>query len=121
MGHEESMPPFTAHVNNTAWLVTDRNHPQFGHLARILKHDWRESGAIYVQFADTKIEEFRTPLKREAPAKGKIFYVVRNEAGDIYDNTMDGPRELVKTFLELCVGDFAEFARRYKKTFGQDF
>lgn len=121
MTNEETMHPFT-NINNEVYLVTDSNHPRFGHIAEIVLNDRREEGRVFVRYGDKKIEEFHdSPRGNGTSAKGRIFYIVRNKVGDVHDQKINGPQELVKAFSELGVGDLSELSRRYKETFGQEF
>ena len=116
MGKEERMPLYSASVGNVVWLVTDRNNPSCGQMARVVSHDWRESGEVMVRYADGRQETFK-----DSEQKGKMFYAVRNEAGKVYDETMDGPLGLLRAFKDLDVGNIEEFHRRFRTTLGQDF
>ena len=111
----------SSHIENIAVLVTDRRHQRFGQLGVLVGHDWKEYGILYVSFPDGR-EEFHDGMcKGDPPSSVRTFYRCRNEKGEGFDEEDKGPMSLIKTYLNLRVGDLNDFAEQYMRVFGEPF
>lgn len=96
----------TTPVSSVAVLVTDKDNPRFGQIGRMTLHDWRESGLMYVIFADNKEEEYHDGWIRGDP-KSPVRILDR----------VNDPQSLIDEYLKLGVGDMDSLRKKYNQVF----
>ena len=111
---------FDTRVEDMVVLVTDKEHPRYGQIGKMLYHDWVEYGGIGVEFSDGHKEEFHDGvIKGDPPSKIKRFYRHVDSAGTNFDNERVGPAFFQREFTQ-CGGDLENLTKRYKSLFNED-
>ena len=108
-------------IGNMIVLVTDKEHPRYQQVGKMLYHDWRESGIVGVQFSDGHEEEFSDGLLvGDSHSKIKRFYRRRDSTGELYDDSENaGPLSLKAEFVKQG-GSLEELAEQYRLLFDED-
>jgi hypothetical protein len=114
---------YGAGVTDNVVLVLDKNMEQYGRLARITLHDWRESGDISLLFADAS-----TTAVHDSNPQILRFYRHFDKLGMQYDSAekpLDraGPMAFIATYLlaRPSLGGLVELDRKYKELFNESF
>lgn len=73
---------FNTPVEMCMALVVDPDHPRYGQSARILLHDWQESGDVVVAFSDGQRESLHDGGVAGDPSP-QVLIFKRNEANKL--------------------------------------
>jgi hypothetical protein len=99
----------SAPVGDIVAFVVDPNHERFGERASVGVHDWRESGDVWVRFADGTSAPFHDGMMSDDAYLPGVW-IVRTELGEATRMREGLPR--VRDELAAAIGEVAEGASR---------
>ena len=114
---------FSTRIEDIVALCVDEKQPEFGHIGKVVYHDWTEFGIIGVMFADGNIFDFEDGVcAGDNLSSVARYYRHSDDPGRAFDRIKnEGPISFLRKYLELNVGDLRQLSKEYEILFGQSF